>query len=400
MRLRITWIKVFSLPVTIVLTLLLTTLPGSGADMIGNDEVSRLESSLRKMEDFLLLRQQEEAGTDPETKRLTLKVEAATQAKNAAWKALQEAEYIKGLAYKPFLSNLEQSQLDTMMQKANDDWNNAYNAHEIAESNLAQHQHRIRYVRSRDYPITLIQQHCNSLRQQLAFARQNVPQQPTALPSSQPAVLSSSPPAPYPTSSWSGENEILSEEYAMEWLRRNGYLDANDVPTARFHDWRSQSHSSLNQSGHPLQGISGEFYFSSTGQLEGPVHIMVSPGYGDSASRNGSNGSGQPGWYPSPSPNPPDSPVDEAARSALLGDLNERHKRWYDTYCQKLRSGCAIIPNGVRDELRNWIQKATKQKQIVRCGKLLDCYDSCVMQRFKSESMFNQCIKDCKENIR
>jgi len=387
MRLRRTWITVFFLPVTIVLTLLLTTLPGSSADMFGNDEVSRLESSLRRMEDFLVLRQQEEAGTDPETKRLTLKVEAATQAKQASWAALREAEYIKGLAFDGTpLSTQEQSQLDTMLQKANDDWNNAYNAHQIAESNLAQHQHRIRYVRSRDYPITLIQQQCASLRQQLAATRQNVPQQPTASPSSQQ-------PTPYPTSSWSGENEIFSEEYAMEWLRRNGYLDANDVPTARFHDWRSQSHSSLNQSGHPLQGISGKFYFSSTGRLEGPVHIMVSPGYGDS-------GSGQHGWYPLPSPNPPDSPVDESARSALLADLKARHKRWYDTYCQKLRSGCAIIPNGVRDELRNWIQKATKQKQIVRCAKLLDCYDSCVMQRFKTESMFNQCIKDCKENIR
>jgi len=54
MRLRRTWITVFFLPVTIVLTLLLTTLPGSSADMFGNDEVSRLESSLRRMEDFLV----------------------------------------------------------------------------------------------------------------------------------------------------------------------------------------------------------------------------------------------------------------------------------------------------------------------------------------------------------
>jgi len=96
MRLRRTWITVFFLPVTIVLTLLLTTLPGSSADMFGNDEVSRLESSLRRMEDFLVLRQQEEAGTDPETKRLTLKVEAATQAKQASWAALREAGIYQG----------------------------------------------------------------------------------------------------------------------------------------------------------------------------------------------------------------------------------------------------------------------------------------------------------------
>jgi hypothetical protein len=144
-------------------------------------------------------------------------------------------------------------------------------------------------------------------------------------------------------------------------LQQNGYLDANGVPTSKFHDWLGESHSSLSQSNNPLQVIAGEYYFLPDGRITGPIHIMVRRDLRSSEEEIGSNGSGEPGGG---RPVLTNAPVNEYDRNALLADLAARHKRWYEIYCKKLRSGCAIIPNGVRDELGNWIQKETRQQQM------------------------------------
>lgn len=104
-----------------------------------------------------------------------------------------------------------------------------------------------------------------------------------------------------------------------------------------------------------------------------------------------------------PLPNLPiqtgEGPASEPDRAALQQAIQDYHQRWYATWCHRLSSGCAIVPNGVRDELLQWTRKATKQRQIVRIRRLLDCYDGCVMADRKSEREVGECRNQCKRNI-
>ncbi len=376
-------VKLFVFPLAVFVIALLAARSGWCDSGAGGDEVRRLEASLSNMEDFLRLRQQEAAGQDPETIRLQNKAGEARKNKDATYDLLTRSRDIRRRAKNdPTATPSELAQVDSLVRQVEDDWSRAEKDWEIAESNLAAHRHRILYVRSRETPIPMVEQQCESLRRQLAVARQNSRVAPVPAP-------------PPPTSSWSGENIILSGQHAMNWLRRNGYLGTGDVPTARFRDWQSRLHSSLDRSNHPLQGVSGEYYFTREGGLEGPIHIVVKPGMGDDRMEPGPGPGGQPGRVV---PVPTDAPVDESSRNALLAKLRDYHARWYAAWCRKVLSGCAIIPNGVRDELRQWIKNAKKQRQIDRCERLLSCYDSCVMQRPTTEAKVNQCRDLCKKS--
>ncbi len=381
----------FLLSLAFLIFALLAAGPGRSAAETGEEEVRRLEASLRDMEDFLRLRQQEEAGTDPETIRLAQQAQGMRQHRDDSYGLLMKVRDIQRRARKdPTATPSELAQVDSLVRQAENDWNQADQAWQTAESNLAAHRHNIQYVRSRDVPIPMVRQRCDSLRQRLAAARQR--SAASTVPGPPPP-----PPPPLPTTSWSGENIVLSGERAREWLRRNGYLGAGDVRTSRWRDWHSRSHSSLDGSGHPLQGLSGEYYFSPEGRLEGSIHIMVRPGTEDGGSARISGGGGSNGGGGRP---PADAPVDESSRTALLAKIREYHKRWYADWCRKMWSGCAVVPNGARDELLQWTKKATKQSQIDRLGRLLDCYGSCVMQRPTSESKVNQCRSRCKDSIK
>ena len=364
--------------------------PGLGAADTDQDEVRLLEEQLRNMEDFLRLRQQEDAGTDMETIRLERKVADAKQKRDAAYASLDRIEDIRRRAERDVtLSPQEANQIRTLVDQATDEWHQAYNALETAEANLVTHRHRIKYDRSRAFPVPTIEQHCQRLRHRLAAARQ-------AAAATQPFLVPAAvPPSSRPTSSWSGETVVLSDADARRWLRHNGYLDANDAPTARFHDWQSRPHSSLDQSGHPLQGMAGYPSLGPGGRLEGSITIAVSP---ESLRNGGYPGGGGGGAIPGGGSS--DLPVDESDRSALLADLKARHQRWYALYCRRTLSGCSVIPNGVRDELRNWITKATKQQQIDRYRRILDCYERCILKRPTSEQEIAQCRRQCKENIK
>jgi hypothetical protein len=336
--------------------------------------VRLLEEQLQNMEDFLRLRQQEDAGTDTETRRLERKVADAKQKRDAAYAGLDRIEDIRRRAERDVtLSPREANQIRTLVDQATDEWQQAYNALETAEANLVTHRHRIKYDRGRAFPVPTIEQHCQRLRHRLAAARQ------AAAATQPPFAPAAVPPSSRPTSSLSGETVMLSDADARRWLRNNGYLDANDAPTARYHDWQSRPHSSLDQSDHPLQGMAGYPSIGPGGRLEGSITIVVLSARG--------------------TPDPMDTPADESYRSALLADLEARHKRWYDTFCRKLRSGCAIHPNGTRDELRSWIVKAKKQRQLVRLGKLLECYEHCIMARPTTDEKIHQCKTHCKESI-
>lgn len=384
-------IGMFLLPPAFLIVALLAASPGRGAAETGEEEVRRLEASLRNMEDFLRLRQLEEAGKDPETIRLTQKAQWMRQHKDDSYAMLMKVRDIQRRARKdPTATPDELAQVDSLVRQAENDWNQADQDWTTAESNLAVHRHNIQYVRSRDVPIPMVRQQCESLRSQLAAARQR---------NAAPTVHGPPPPLPDPppTTSWSGENIVLSGEQARDWLRRNGYLAAGDVPTSRWRDWHSRSHSALDGSGHPLQGLSGEYYFSGEGRLMGSIHIMVRPGTvgGGSVQTRDGGVSGGGGGRP-----PAQAPVDEASRNALLAKIREYHKRWYAAWCRKMWSGCAVVPNGARDELLQWTKNATKQGQVDRLGRLLDCYNSCVMQRPTNEGKVNQCRRLCKENTR
>jgi hypothetical protein len=94
-----------------------------------------------------------------------------------------------------------------------------------------------------------------------------------------------------------------------------------------------------------------------------------------------------------------ETPVSEPARNALLRSIDQRHQRWKATWCPRVISGCSIVPDGARDELKQWTRNATKQRQIDRIGRLLDCYDGCVMALPRNEQKVGQCRVQCKNTI-
>lgn len=98
-------------------------------------------------------------------------------------------------------------------------------------------------------------------------------------------------------------------------------------------------------------------------------------------------------------PSQAETPVSEPARNALLSSIDQRHQRWKATWCPRLISGCGIVPDGARDELKQWTRNATKQSQIDRIGRLLDCYDGCVMALPRNEQQVGQCRVQCKNTI-
>ena len=95
---------------------------------------------------------------------------------------------------------------------------------------------------------------------------------------------------------------------------------------------------------------------------------------------------------------PDDAPVAPGAREAFIQTAEQRYmERWYPYWCPRLTSGCAIVPKGAKDELVNWANKATRQQQIDRCYRLLDCYDGCVMAVPANETRVGQCRNQCKQ---
>lgn len=98
-------------------------------------------------------------------------------------------------------------------------------------------------------------------------------------------------------------------------------------------------------------------------------------------------------------PSQAETPVSEPARNALLSLIDQRHQRWKATWCPRLISGCGIVPDGARDELKQWTRNATEQRQIDRIGRLLNCYDGCVMALPRNEQKAGQCRVQCKNTI-
>jgi hypothetical protein len=93
-----------------------------------------------------------------------------------------------------------------------------------------------------------------------------------------------------------------------------------------------------------------------------------------------------------------DAPVSPGARELFIQAVNQRYtQRWYPYWCPRLISGCSIVPSGAKAELVNWAQNATKQLQIDRYYRLLDCYDNCVMANPRNETRVGQCRNQCKQ---
>jgi len=97
---------------------------------------------------------------------------------------------------------------------------------------------------------------------------------------------------------------------------------------------------------------------------------------------------------------PTEAPASQAARDALLQAISARHQGWQASWCPRLISGCGIVPDGARDELKQWTRNASKQRQIDRLWRLLDCYDGCVMAIPKNEPRVAQCRRQCQERIK
>ncbi len=93
-----------------------------------------------------------------------------------------------------------------------------------------------------------------------------------------------------------------------------------------------------------------------------------------------------------------DALVSPGARESFIQAVNQRYaQRWYPYWCPRLISGCSIVPSGAKAELVNWAQSATKQLQIDRYYRLLDCYDNCVMANPRNEARVGQCRNQCKQ---
>ena len=97
---------------------------------------------------------------------------------------------------------------------------------------------------------------------------------------------------------------------------------------------------------------------------------------------------------------PAETPASEADRAALLNYVNALGKKWHALWCEKLWSGCGVVPSGARGELRQWIQDAKWQRQLERLKRLTDCYDACVMERPTSESKVDACRRRCKDAVK
>jgi hypothetical protein len=252
--------------------MLVLAFPGWSAPQSDIQEASRLEAALNDCEKVLNERRQAQAGQDAVTQQLTKRVAETRRSKDTALGALRKAEELFNAKVKqPYdasrsasLSAGELAAAADQLKDAREAFDKAYKAEETAEAVLAAHRSKFTYQRYSYLPTTDIEKQCDSLRKRLNAARLAPPIV------AQPAPGPASAAAAYPSN-----DDMLSGKKAIEWLKQHGYLNQDGTPGPNFHDWQSQTHSSLSRGSHPLRGVAGEFLIGRDGRITGPITISV-----------------------------------------------------------------------------------------------------------------------------
>jgi hypothetical protein len=268
-------------PKVVALWLLTLTLLSPAVGQSQRSTLEGLQQNVVSLEEILAKRRLEEAGKDPYSLDLERKIAAKNKACAAAMQVLMEAD--RRFTSQPPGPGKDAAWQDYLVA------HEALGQEQIALQNLksALVTHR---TRKPSPPTGEIEKNLAAARQRLAQAQAEARQPPG--PGGHP-----SPPAAEPAAA-ADRDDMLSGEDAVKWLIANGYLNQDRNPGPRLRDWQSQSHSSLDRSGHPLRGVAEDWESGRRGRHSGDITILVAPrtSPGREAAAGGWDLSGASGW--------------------------------------------------------------------------------------------------------
>jgi len=86
----------------------------------------------------------------------------------------------------------------------------------------------------------------------------------------------------------------------------------------------------------------------------------------------------------------------QAQKNALINEVTSLHKKWYDLRCKSMYSGCAVEPNGARDDLINRAYGAQTAQDLSRVRSRMQCINSCFYSTQNQDySLLYGCMGSC-----